>query len=720
MVRRPRRCSRRRDAAGSPIAATRYSGSYDLLHAGFADPDRGRRSGSRRSCSPVAHARSTRRRCRAAGGATRGRPGPRGAAARDPRHLPGRVGDDRRRRLRACCSPSRRPATAGRRHGGAPCQSRLHCAVPCSRSAQACARPARARASTSTRWSSARRCAPSTCARSRRSSSTSCPGTRTSRASCARTRTRSGMDGQLYVDEYNSRYVAGEEESAAAATRRVPTQHRRAAPAPRVAARRRSRSTAIVAAHRARDRRLEVRRPGRAEGAGRQRSCRPRRPRRSPRWRLGHRDEGRLVHGGAGRLRGRQAALPRHARARPDEAVRASAASTLTLASPRNVVVRVAGVRVQGAGERAADDRRRALETPRAAIVVTGSELVRGERTDLQRPVLRPGGAAARAAAGRGSRSSATTPTSSRRRCARASRPTSASSPAASARRTTTARSSSSPAWPDGRCDVDDGARERDRADLAARSPSGCGARTPTSRRACASRRRCPRGRSRSGSQAPRPVSCSTRAPCVVVVLPGPPGELQRLWPRARRRPSRCSACWRGTTTPERRVLRFYGASESVVAKALADAGGDGDGVEVTICARDFEIHVDLIVEPGAEERADALEGAFVAPARALPLRPRRAIGAGARARALPRARPHARHGGVVHGRPRRGAADVGPRRERRLPRRCRRLRQRRQGGGARRPGRGPDRPTAPCRPRSRRRWRTARASGSGSTSPSR
>jgi nicotinamide-nucleotide amidase len=50
------------------------------------------------------------------------------------------------------------------------------------------------------------------------------------------------------------------------------------------------------------------------------------------------------------------------------------------------------------------------------------------------------------------------------------------------------------------------------------------------------------------------------------------------------------------------------------VAKALADAGGDGDGVEATICARDFEIHVDLIVEPGAETRADELEARLAAP----------------------------------------------------------------------------------------------------------
>jgi nicotinamide-nucleotide amidase len=65
---------------------------------------------------------------------------------------------------------------------------------------------------------------------------------------------------------------------------------------------------------------------------------------------------------------------------------------------------------------------------------------------------------------------------------------------------------------------------------------------------------------------------------------------------------------------PELRRLRFFGASESAVAKALADAGGDGDGVEATICARDFEIHVDLVVAPGAEERADDLSERLVAP----------------------------------------------------------------------------------------------------------
>jgi competence/damage-inducible protein CinA-like protein len=100
---------------------------------------------------------------------------------------------------------------------------------------------------------------------------------------------------------------------------------------------------------------------------------------------------------------------------------------------------------------------------------------------------------------------------------------------------------------------------------------------------------------------------------CVVVVLPGPPSELRRLWPRALETAPLRDLLAR-TRPPGRRVLRFFGVSESAVARALAEAGGDGDGVEATICARDFEIHVDLVVEAGAEERADALEAAFVPP----------------------------------------------------------------------------------------------------------
>ena len=102
------------------------------------------------------------------------------------------------------------------------------------------------------------------------------------------------------------------------------------------------------------------------------------------------------------------------------------------------------------------------------------------------------------------------------------------------------------------------------------------------------------------------------RAPtgCVVVMLPGPPGELRRLWGSAlASEPVR--ELLELARPPGRRVLRLHGVSESAVARVLEESGGDGEGVEVTICARDFEIHVDLVVEPGAEGRADALDAAL-------------------------------------------------------------------------------------------------------------
>jgi nicotinamide-nucleotide amidase len=80
----------------------------------------------------------------------------------------------------------------------------------------------------------------------------------------------------------------------------------------------------------------------------------------------------------------------------------------------------------------------------------------------------------------------------------------------------------------------------------------------------------------------------------VVVVLPGPPPELKRMWRGAledeavQRVVSRARA-------PEWRVLRTYGVSESAVAQALAGAGGEPEGVQATICAHDGEIWTELL-----------------------------------------------------------------------------------------------------------------------------
>jgi nicotinamide-nucleotide amidase len=62
---------------------------------------------------------------------------------------------------------------------------------------------------------------------------------------------------------------------------------------------------------------------------------------------------------------------------------------------------------------------------------------------------------------------------------------------------------------------------------------------------------------------------------------------------------------------PARRVLRFYGASESAVAQALAEAGGEDGGVEATVCAHQFEIWVELLVGEGAGARVDELAAAL-------------------------------------------------------------------------------------------------------------
>jgi len=99
----------------------------------------------------------------------------------------------------------------------------------------------------------------------------------------------------------------------------------------------------------------------------------------------------------------------------------------------------------------------------------------------------------------------------------------------------------------------------------------------------------------------------------VVVVLPGPPGELQRLWASAVKSEPMLELLARARP-PGRRVLRLFGVSESAVARALEEAGGEPQGVEATICARDFEIHVDLVVDPGREALADELSQRLVAP----------------------------------------------------------------------------------------------------------
>ena len=94
----------------------------------------------------------------------------------------------------------------------------------------------------------------------------------------------------------------------------------------------------------------------------------------------------------------------------------------------------------------------------------------------------------------------------------------------------------------------------------------------------------------------------------VAVVLPGPPPELRRLWQAALADEAVRGVLARAEA-PERRVLRVYGISESAIARALAQAGGEPEGVQATICAHAGEIWVELFGE--GEELAESFRSAL-------------------------------------------------------------------------------------------------------------
>ena len=95
----------------------------------------------------------------------------------------------------------------------------------------------------------------------------------------------------------------------------------------------------------------------------------------------------------------------------------------------------------------------------------------------------------------------------------------------------------------------------------------------------------------------------------VVIVLPGPPRELQEMWPRALAAgPAREVL---GRAEPYRTMsIRMFGIPESELAKALREIEEDGvelDQLEVTTCLRGGELVTDVRHRPGAEEAAEAL-----------------------------------------------------------------------------------------------------------------
>ncbi|GAA1179761.1 competence/damage-inducible protein A [Pseudonocardia alaniniphila] len=100
----------------------------------------------------------------------------------------------------------------------------------------------------------------------------------------------------------------------------------------------------------------------------------------------------------------------------------------------------------------------------------------------------------------------------------------------------------------------------------------------------------------------------------LVVVLPGPPRELQGMWPTALEAPP-FRELLAGVPAAETRSLRFFGLPESEIAATLRefDAEMDLSGVEVTTCLRRGELEVDLRPKPGAAVFASELHGALAA-----------------------------------------------------------------------------------------------------------
>lgn len=95
----------------------------------------------------------------------------------------------------------------------------------------------------------------------------------------------------------------------------------------------------------------------------------------------------------------------------------------------------------------------------------------------------------------------------------------------------------------------------------------------------------------------------------VVLVLPGPPRELQPMWQAALEQPMLREVTDRATRLNFYR-LRMFGTPESELALSLREIEAAGLGIdqlEVTTCLRKGEVEIDVRYRDGAAETADAL-----------------------------------------------------------------------------------------------------------------
>lgn len=103
----------------------------------------------------------------------------------------------------------------------------------------------------------------------------------------------------------------------------------------------------------------------------------------------------------------------------------------------------------------------------------------------------------------------------------------------------------------------------------------------------------------------------------LVLVLPGPPGELRPMWSAAMEHPLVRELLDRAPPLMNRH-LRMFGTPESDLAMALREIEADGldlDPLEITTCLRRGEVEIDVRYRAGGEAAAegltDALRGRF-------------------------------------------------------------------------------------------------------------
>jgi nicotinamide-nucleotide amidase len=96
-----------------------------------------------------------------------------------------------------------------------------------------------------------------------------------------------------------------------------------------------------------------------------------------------------------------------------------------------------------------------------------------------------------------------------------------------------------------------------------------------------------------------------------VLVLPGPPGELQPMWSAALATPPLQAVLARAGVL-EQRIMRVTGVPESELARLLREAPLDLDRLEITTCLRRGELEIATVFDPAAASDYAALESVVV------------------------------------------------------------------------------------------------------------